>query len=130
MESTNNILIIGGGASGLMCALTACLKGKSVTILESGFKLGKKILASGNGRCNLTNKNISENCYNVFPDQLNQFNNFSHERISSLSLFSRKRNEHNIFIKLQCFSDKSKVWLYLTLFQLIQLICNNNQFAA
>ena len=66
----NNILIIGGGASGLMCALTACKNGKSVTILEGAFKVGKKILASGNGRCNLTNKNITKACYNNFPVQL------------------------------------------------------------
>ncbi|MBQ2864131.1 MAG: aminoacetone oxidase family FAD-binding enzyme [Clostridia bacterium] len=71
----NNILIIGGGASGLMCALTACKNGKSVTILEGAFKVGKKILASGNGRCNLTNKNITKACYNNFPVQLNKFNN-------------------------------------------------------
>ena len=83
MENTNNILIIGGGASGLMCALTACKKGKSVTILECAFKVGKKILASGNGRCNLTNKNITKASYNNYPIQLTKFNN-----VKTLGIFN------------------------------------------
>ena len=70
-----SIIIVGGGASGLMCALSACLKGKNVTVLESGFKVGKKILASGNGRCNLTNKNVASQFYNNFPSALTRFNN-------------------------------------------------------
>ncbi len=71
----NDIVIIGGGASGLMCALTAGLKGKKVTILEAGFKVGKKIMASGNGRCNLTNKNISSLNYNNLPNIYSKFDN-------------------------------------------------------
>lgn len=51
----NKILIIGAGASGLMAAITAARAGAQVTILEQNDKPGKKILATGNGRCNLTN---------------------------------------------------------------------------
>ena len=83
MENTNNIVIVGGGASGLMCALTACKKGHSVTVLEGSFKIGKKILASGNGRCNLTNKNITKASYNNYPSQLTKFNN-----VKTLELFN------------------------------------------
>lgn len=121
MENTNNIIIIGGGASGLMCALTACLKGKSVTILESGFKLGKKILASGNGRCNLTNKNISENCYNVFPDQLNQFNN-----LETLKFFSDLGLETYFDEEGRCYpvSNHSASVLEVLLNKLKTLKCN------
>ena len=121
MENTNNIIIIGGGASGLMCALTACLKGKSVTILESGFKLGKKILASGNGRCNLTNKNISENCYNVFPDQLNQFNN-----LETLKFFSDLGLETYFDDEGRCYpvSNHSASVLEVLLNKLKTLKCN------
>lgn len=51
----NNILIIGGGASGLCAAIAAARIGADVRLLEAGPRVGRKILASGNGRCNLTN---------------------------------------------------------------------------
>lgn len=51
------ICIIGGGAAGLAAAITAAKKGKKVTILERNEKCGKKILISGNGRCNYYNEN-------------------------------------------------------------------------
>lgn len=48
-------IIVGGGAAGLMCALTAAKRGRSVVILEHAQRLGNKILISGGGRCNFTN---------------------------------------------------------------------------
>lgn len=51
----NKIAIIGGGASGLMAALFAARAGANVTIYEHNNSVGKKILASGNGRCNIIN---------------------------------------------------------------------------
>jgi len=53
--SDADALIIGGGAAGLMCALTAGYRGKRVTVLEGSNRCGKKILMSGGGRCNFTN---------------------------------------------------------------------------
>jgi predicted Rossmann fold flavoprotein len=50
-----DILVIGGGAAGLMCALTAASRGRDVVVLEGSNKVGKKILMSGGGRCNFTN---------------------------------------------------------------------------
>ncbi len=50
-----DVLIIGAGASGLYCALTAGKAGKSVLVLDHANKAGKKILMSGGGRCNFTN---------------------------------------------------------------------------
>lgn len=50
-----DVIIIGGGAAGLMCALTAGGRGRRVLVLERSNKLGKKILMSGGGRCNFTN---------------------------------------------------------------------------
>ena len=47
-----NVIVVGGGASGLMAAISAAKSGASVCILEHNEKLGKKILATGNGRCN------------------------------------------------------------------------------
>lgn len=49
------VVIIGGGASGMMAAIQAARTGAAVTLLEHNEKPGKKILATGNGRCNLTN---------------------------------------------------------------------------
>ncbi|MCH1983323.1 aminoacetone oxidase family FAD-binding enzyme [Ruminococcus sp. OA3] len=49
------IIVIGGGAAGLMAAVTAARIGASVTVLEQNDTVGKKLLATGNGKCNLTN---------------------------------------------------------------------------
>lgn len=50
-----DVIIIGGGASGLMCAARAGQRGRRVLVLDSSNKVGKKILMSGGGRCNFTN---------------------------------------------------------------------------
>jgi len=53
-----DIAIVGAGPAGIMAAITAAKKGKRVILLEKNNIIGRKILATGNGRCNLTNKNI------------------------------------------------------------------------
>ena len=80
-----DILIIGGGASGLACAIKASLNGSKVTIIEKNNKLGKKLLATGNGRCNFWNKeqdlnkyhsnniDILEDIYNLKKDEVLKF---------------------------------------------------------
>jgi len=50
-----DVIIIGGGAAGLMCAFVAGRRGRRVLVLERANKIGKKILLSGGGRCNFTN---------------------------------------------------------------------------
>lgn len=50
-----NVIVVGGGAAGMMAAISARRKGAEVTILERNPRVGKKILATGNGRCNYTN---------------------------------------------------------------------------
>jgi predicted Rossmann fold flavoprotein len=54
-----DVLIIGGGAAGLMCAITAGQLGKRVVVIEHANRVGKKILMSGGGRCNFTNTGAS-----------------------------------------------------------------------
>ena len=54
-----DVIIIGGGASGMMAALTAAENGRSVLLLERQSRVGRKLLTTGNGRCNLTNHNVS-----------------------------------------------------------------------
>ncbi|QUI23524.1 NAD(P)/FAD-dependent oxidoreductase [Vallitalea pronyensis] len=59
----NKIIIIGGGASGLMAAIVAARRGAKVTLLERKDRVGKKILATGNGRCNMTNVHCTYKCF-------------------------------------------------------------------
>ena len=57
------IIIVGGGAAGLMAAITSARAGAKVTLLEGKDRVGKKILATGNGRCNLSNRGVAADKY-------------------------------------------------------------------
>ena len=57
------VAILGGGAAGLMAAVTAARSGADVTIYEHNSSVGKKILASGNGRCNIINTTATSDDY-------------------------------------------------------------------
>lgn len=59
MQNTYDVIIIGAGAAGLMCALTAGAKGRSVLLLDHSKKTAEKIRISGGGRCNFTNIHCS-----------------------------------------------------------------------
>jgi len=61
--SDTDVIIIGAGASGLMCAIEAGKRGRKVLVLDHANKAGKKILMSGGGRCNFTNYSIEPNNY-------------------------------------------------------------------
>lgn len=63
MNRSNKVAIIGGGACGLMAALCAARAGADVTIYEHNQSVGKKILASGNGRCNIINTTATADDY-------------------------------------------------------------------
>jgi predicted Rossmann fold flavoprotein len=64
-----DVLIIGAGAAGLMCAIAAGRRGRSVLLLERGERIGAKILISGGGRCNFTNLHAGpENYLSSNPD--------------------------------------------------------------
>jgi predicted Rossmann fold flavoprotein len=59
----HDLIIIGGGASGIISAIMAKDFGLDVAIVEANNRIGKKILTTGNGRCNISNKNININRY-------------------------------------------------------------------
>lgn len=64
----SDVIVLGAGAAGLMCALTAAERGRQVLLLEKSNKIGKKILMSGGGRCNFTNYSIEpENFLSTNP---------------------------------------------------------------
>ncbi|MEI6895827.1 MAG: NAD(P)/FAD-dependent oxidoreductase [Colwellia sp.] len=60
---TTDVLIIGAGAAGLMCAAQAGYRGKSVIVVDMGKKPARKVLISGGGRCNFTNENANPDNY-------------------------------------------------------------------
>src|SRR4030042_1997838 len=61
----NLTVVVGGGAAGIFAAISKGRSGEPVIICEKTQQLGKKILASGNGRCNLLNDNFNETFYNL-----------------------------------------------------------------
>lgn len=63
MKNNRHVLVVGGGAAGLTAAISARRQGADVTILERNPRVGKKILATGNGRCNYTNISADISCY-------------------------------------------------------------------
>ena len=65
-----SVAVIGGGAAGMAAAISAASKGSSVVICERMPALGKKLLVSGNGRCNLSNEVLNESFYNFASQPL------------------------------------------------------------
>ena len=79
MRSTD-VVIIGAGAAGLMCALTAAQRGRDVLLIDHANKAGKKILMSGGGRCNFTN---------LYVDPSNFFSHNPHFFKSALARYTQ-----------------------------------------
>ena len=64
---SNRIVVIGGGAAGMMAAITAAENGAQVTLLERNDRLGKKLYITGKGRCNVTNDCAPEDFFQNVP---------------------------------------------------------------
>ncbi|MBQ8177935.1 MAG: aminoacetone oxidase family FAD-binding enzyme [Clostridia bacterium] len=82
-----DLLIIGGGVSGMVAAVTAARRGKSVLILERAEKVGKKLLATGNGKCNMANTAGIANKYN---------NDFAYPMLEKYDLDLQRNFFHSI----------------------------------
>jgi predicted Rossmann fold flavoprotein len=95
-------LIIGGGAAGIVAAISARRKGDTVLICEKMPRLGKKILISGNGRCNLLNDDVSEGKYKNYAGKLvkSVFSKFGKDDI--VSFFNK--------LGLEMYSKDSRVF--------------------
>ncbi len=97
------VVIIGAGASGLLCAIECAKKSYKVDIFEQNAKCAKKILVSGNGRCNITNISVSQNDY--FGENtsfvLPAFDNFSFKEfeklVSSLGLILDIKEDGKVY---------------------------------
>lgn len=92
------VAVIGGGASGMMAAVTAASEGARVILLEHKDRIGKKILSTGNGRCNFTNIHQEPICYHsedpMFPWEVVE--RFNAQAVISfffqLGVYSKNRN--------------------------------------
>ncbi|NLP20350.1 MAG: FAD-binding protein, partial [Bacteroidales bacterium] len=78
-----DVIVVGGGAAGLLASIRAAMDGHKVLVLEKMQTAGKKMLLTGKGRCNITNSDsIKDFITQVFPDgrflysAFNQFFNF------------------------------------------------------
>ncbi len=81
MNSNTDLVVIGGGAAGLMCAITAAERGARVTLLDPNKKLGRKVRITGKGRCNVTN-----NCdIKGFMDNIPSNGRFLYSALNRLS---------------------------------------------
>jgi len=89
-----NIAIIGGGASGLLASIFLTNNNFNVTIYEKNNKIGKKLLATGNGRCNITNTDISLNNFYTNSDK-----SFLKNILHSFDFFKCKQFFNNIGIE-------------------------------
>jgi predicted Rossmann fold flavoprotein len=77
---STDVVIVGAGAAGLMCALTAAARGREVLLIDHANKAGKKILMSGGGRCNFTN---------VYTEPANFFSQNPHFVKSALARYTQ-----------------------------------------
>ena len=97
------ILIIGGGAAGVMAAIQLAKRKKSLELWDKNDKLLKKVLVSGNGRCNITNKDVKPEDYYTSNNKIlyNIFNQFSHydtiDFFGSLGLEFKEEKKGKLF---------------------------------
>ena len=84
----SKVIVIGGGAAGMMAAIGAAYNGNTVELLEKNDRLGKKIFITGKGRCNITNASDIQNHFaNIMRNSkflYSAYNNFSYEDICNM----------------------------------------------
>ncbi len=97
MKEVFDVIILGAGASGMMCAST--IKGKKVAVVDQAKNAAKKIMVTGNGRCNLGNNSISSKFYNRNIDSfLKQFSEIETAKFfSDLGLVTYVDDEGRIY---------------------------------
>lgn len=123
--------VIGGGASGIMAAITASRLKKSVVLIEKNAELGRKILATGNGRCNITNKFAAPNRYHggntdFIASVLAQFDQFETMKFfENLGLVLKEENLGRMFPR----TDEAKTVVNALIYELqknkVEVILND-----
>ncbi len=128
----SRVIVIGGGASGLFAAINAARSGNVVTILEANDKMGRKILSTGNGKCNLSNTNDLSGKYHcnneVFLKKI--FEQFSNKDIidefNKMGLLIRYKNNYLYPASMQA---SSVVDLLISYCRLLKVKFVNNTIA-
>lgn len=131
MTAKRHVLVIGGGAAGLMAAISARRLGAKVTILERNPRIGKKILATGNGRCNFTNIYAKADNYSGKDPGFSNYalSNFTAE--DTIRFFEKLGIQHKIEDEGKAFpmSDQASSFLDVFLYELnvlgIDTLCNS-----
>ncbi len=126
MMNRIDVIVIGAGAAGLMCAISAGKRGRKVLVLDQANKVGKKILMSGGGRCNFTNLDIqNENyiCHNPhffksalsrytqwdFIDMVEKHNiNYHEKKLGQLFCDNKAKDILNMLLD-ECANSKAQV---------------------
>ncbi len=124
---SKKVLIIGGGASGILCALKVAENGGEVTIVERNDRVGKKLLSTGNGKCNLSNLNVSAEAYNdTFVKKI--LNKYDAKRImdefASLGLLCKADQEGRIYPYSESASTVVNVLLQRLAERRVNVICD------
>ncbi|HZK43458.1 MAG TPA: NAD(P)/FAD-dependent oxidoreductase [Syntrophomonadaceae bacterium] len=123
MKTKKHVIVIGGGAAGMIAAISAKRLGADVTILERNPRVGKKILATGNGRCNFTNINTDITYYH------GKNHKFAHSALSNFTIddtigfFEKLGIQHKVedFGKVFPMSDQASSVLDVLRFELDEL---------
>lgn len=80
-------IVVGGGPAGMFAAITAAKQGERVLLLEKNNRLGKKLLITGKGRCNVTNHTNAQGGWKISPGT-------AASCIAPWRLFPRKKSKH------------------------------------
>jgi len=124
------VFVIGGGASGIIAAIIAKRKGAEVTILERNPRIGKKILATGNGRCNYTNTNMDVAYYHGGNPQFAYSALAGFNTQDTIDFFEKLGIAHKVEEQGKVFpmSDQASSFLNVFLYELekigVNVICN------
>lgn len=130
MKTKRHVIVAGGGAAGMIAAISARRSGAEVTILEKNPRVGKKILATGNGRCNYTNINADITCYNGKNPKFasSVLSNFT--RDDTIRFFEKLGIQHKVEDSGKVFpmSDQASSILDVLLYELndigINIVCD------
>ena len=117
MNRNFEVIVIGAGAAGLMCAIEAGKRNKKVLIIEHSSKIAEKIRISGGGRCNFTNiysnsENFLSNNNWLNLDINNLINLFLHINMLNLNICHFKEVEIRHFGTIQSLVNKSTIWTF------------------
>ena len=116
MSVNMKVLIVGAGASGMMAAITAKRQGNDVVLIEQLKEPGKKIMATGNGKCNFTNRLLSREHYcSIDPNFVDHvFKQFSNQDaiqfFYELGVLSKERNGYYYPNSNQAASIRDALW--------------------